>query len=99
MATKFPDKSQTSWDLAEDLELPRTSPPKFQKTRFNPRVRKILVRDSGAGDGCANFTAPGKIAFFLKENLHVHKVPRFRGGISGFSGGGGDSISWARGFF
>ena len=34
--------------------------------------------------------APGKIAFFLQENLHARKIPRFRGGgILGFGGGGG----------
>ena len=28
---------------------------KEQQTQKNPRVRKILVRNSGAGNGCANF--------------------------------------------
>ena len=37
----------------------------FQK---NPRVRKIRVRDFGAGNGCANFTDAWKNAFFLQEN-------------------------------
>ena len=33
--------------------------------------------------------APGIFAFFLQENLHVHKIPCFRGGgILGFVGGG-----------
>ena len=32
----------------------------------NPRVRKIIVRNSGAGNGGASiFWAPGKNAFFL----------------------------------
>ena len=33
--------------------------------------------------------APGKITFFLQENLHAHKIPRFRGGfgVFGFFGG------------
>ena len=32
---------------------------------------------------------PGENAFFLQENLHVHKIPRFgRGGNFGFWGGG-----------
>ena len=35
--------------------------------------------------------APGKIAFFLLENLHAHKIPRFfgGGGIFGVLGGRG----------
>ena len=35
----------------------------------NPRVRKIRVRNSGAGNGCANFMDTWKNAFFLQENL------------------------------
>ena len=38
--------------------------PLFQK---NPRVRKIRVRNSGAGNGCANFMDTWKNAFFLQE--------------------------------
>ena len=34
----------------------------------NPRVRKIRVRNSGAGNGCANFMDTWKNAFFLQEN-------------------------------
>ena len=33
----------------------------------NPHVRKILVRNSGAGNGCANFMDTWKNAFFLQE--------------------------------
>ena len=33
----------------------------------NPRVRKIRVRNSGAGNGCANFMDTWKNAFFLQE--------------------------------
>ena len=33
----------------------------------NPRVRKICVRNSGAGNGCANFMDTWKNAFFLQE--------------------------------
>ena len=60
----------------------------FQK---NPRVRKIFVRNSGAGKNlCVNFMDAWKNAFFLQENLRVHKIPRFRGGVFwGFWGGGG----------
>ena len=35
----------------------------------NPRVRKIRVRNSGAGNGCSNFMGAWKNAFFLQENL------------------------------
>ena len=54
----------------------------------NPRVRKICVRNSGAGNGCANFMDTWKNAFFLQENLHVHKIPRFGGGGELGLGGG-----------
>ena len=33
--------------------------------------------------------APGKIVFFLQENLHAHKIPCFRGFIFFWGGGGG----------
>ena len=32
-----------------------------------PRVRKIRVRNSGTGNGCANFMDTWKNAFFLQE--------------------------------
>ena len=34
----------------------------------NPHVRKIRVRNSGAGNGCANFMDTQKNAFLLQEN-------------------------------
>ena len=48
---------QNTWERLESL---------FQK---NPRVRKIRVRNSGAGNGCANFMDTWKKTFFLQENL------------------------------
>ena len=44
--------------------------PRFQPTtnQKNPRVRKIFVRDSGAGNGCANFMDAWKNASVLQEN-------------------------------
>ena len=45
---------------------------------------------------------PGKNAFFLQENLHVYKIPRFGGGGDfGFGGGGGsaDFIFMGAGIF
>ena len=57
----------------------------------NPRVRKIFVRNSGAGNGCVNFMDAWKNAFFLQEKSHVHIIPRLGGGVfSVFLGGGGE---------
>ena len=58
----------------------------------NPRVRKISVRNSGAGNGCANFMDTWKMRPFCRKS-HVHKIPRFRGGILVFFflGGGGSA--------
>ena len=50
--------------------------------RKNPRVRKIRVRNSGAGNGCANFM----------DASHVHKILRFGGGFWGGGGGSADFI-------
>ena len=47
-----------------------TAPPQSgrpKKNQKNPRVRKILVCNSGAGNGCANFMDTWKNAFFLQE--------------------------------
>ena len=57
----------------------------------NPRVRKIRVRNSGAGNGCANFMDAWKkcvLSAGLEKmrsfcrSTHVHKIPRFGGGGS-----------------
>ena len=38
---------------------------------------------------------PGRNAFFLQENLYVHKIPRFLGGGGGiFVWGGGGSADF-----
>ena len=52
-----------------------------------------MSRNSGAGNGCANFMDTWKKAFFLQENLHVRKIPRFGGGggILGLGGRGGSA--------
>ena len=59
------------------------------------KVRKILVATKflsailGLEMGAPILWVPGIFTFFLQENLHVHKIPRFRGGgILGFFGGG-----------
>ena len=56
----------------------------------NPRVRKIFVRNSGAGNGCANFMGAWKKCVLSAGITHVHKIPPVRGGdgILGFGGGG-----------
>ena len=62
----------------------RFSGPFFQK---NPRVRKILVRNSGAGNGCANFVGAWKNALFLQEKPMSIKFLLLRGkGYFGFWG-------------
>ena len=44
--------------------------------------------------------APKKTVFFLQENLHVHKIPRFGGqGVSWLGGGSADFIFMGAGFF
>ena len=58
---------------------------------------KFLVRNSGARSGCANFMGAWKKCVLSAGNLHVHKIPRFRGGggvgvFWVFQGGGGDYI-------
>ena len=69
----------------------------------NPRVRKIFVRDSGAGNGCVNFMDAWKNAFFLQEKaMSIKFLVLGGGGDFGFWGvGGGVPILylWARGFF
>ena len=70
----------------------------FQK---NPRVCKIFVRNSGAGNGCVNFMDAWKNAFFLQEKPMSIKflVLRGGGGILGFGGGGYRFYFYGRGDF
>ena len=53
----------------------------------NPRVRKIRVRNSGAGNGCANFMDAWKNAFSLQEKPMSIKFLVFGGGIWVWGGG------------
>ena len=57
-----------------------------QKNPFS--VRKMFVRNSGAGNGCVNFMNAWKNAFFLQEKPLSIKFPRLGGGYFGFWGGG-----------
>ena len=68
----------------------------------NPRVRKILVRNSGAGNGCDNCMDTWKKCVLSAGKTHVHKIPPFRGGggIWFFWGGGSaDFIFMGAGIF
>ena len=68
----------------------------------NPRVRKIRVRNSGAGNGCANyFMDAWKNASVLQEKAMSIKFLVLGGGYFGFFLGGEWPILflWARGFF
>ena len=57
-------------NFAGSFRTTKERPKKIQDTgQKNPRVRKIRVRNSGAGNGCANFMDAWKNAFFLQENL------------------------------
>ena len=58
----------------------------------NPRVCKMFVRNSGAGNGCANFMGTWKNCVLSAGKPPVHKIPRFRGGgYFGVWGGGGSA--------
>ena len=67
-------------------------------------VRKILVSIKfvsailGPEMAAPILWAPRISAFFLQENLHVHKIPRFRGGVF-WVWGGGVPILFGRGDF
>ena len=81
--------------------LPSTPPPRSPLFQKNPRVRKIRVRNSGAGNGCANFMDTWKNALFLQEKpMSIKFLVLGGGGILGFGGGGVPILFlWARGFF
>ena len=70
---------------------------KVQKNPFS--VRKIRVRNSGAGNGCANFMDTWKKCILSAGKTMSVKFLLLGGG--GLGGGGGVPILflWARGFF
>ena len=61
----------------------------FQK---NPRVRKIRVRNSGAGNGCANFMDTWKKCLLSAGKTMSVKFPFFGGFYLGGGGGSADFI-------
>ena len=65
---------------------------KLSKIQKNPRVRKIFVRNSGAGNGCANFMDTWKNALSLQEKpMSIKFLLLGGGGYFGFWGGGGSA--------
>ena len=64
----------------------------FASYQKNPRVRKMFVRNSGAGNGRANFMGAWKNAFFLQEKTHGRKIPPFR--VFFWRGGGSADFSF-----
>ena len=67
--------------------------PKFLagKVQKNPRVRKIRVRNSGAGNGCANFMDTRKKCVLSAGKTMSVKFLVLGGGYFGFWGGGGSA--------
>ena len=57
----------------------------------NPRVRKILVRDSGAGNGCANFMDTWKKSVRSAGKAMSIKFLVFKGGGVFWVWGGGSA--------
>ena len=85
------------------LVLHRTPHCKSCIIQKNPRVRKIFVRNSGAGNGCANFMDAWKNASALQEKPMSIKFLVLGGGwVFWVLGGGGGEVPilflWARGF-
>ena len=69
----------------------------------NPRVHKIRVRNSGAGNGRANFMDTWKkCVLSAGQPVSIKFCVLGGGGYFGFLGGGGGVpilFLWARGFF
>ena len=75
--------------------------PAFQVQK-NPSVHKISVRNSGAGNGCANFMGTWKNGVLSAgKPMSINFLVLGGGGILGFGGGGEVPILflWAQGFF
>ena len=59
----------------------------------NPRVHKIRVRNSGAGNGCANFMGTWKnCVLSARKPMSIKFLVLGGGGILGWGGGSADFI-------
>ena len=54
----------------------------------------FFVRDSGVGNGCANFMGAWKKCVRSAGKTHAHTIPHFWGGSFGFLGGRGESADF-----
>ena len=71
------------------LCLPRSKHLRRFQFQKNPRVRKICVRNSGAGNGCANFMdAWKKCVRSGGKDMSIKFLVLGGGGYFGFGGGG-----------
>ena len=80
----------------------RRRPDSLTPGRNYIRVRKIRVRNSGAGNGCANFMGAWKTMRSFCRKTYVNKMPCFRGwGVFWVCRGGGsaDFIFMGAGIF
>ena len=80
------------------MHFPAEKCPSYRKLHFPAenavrKLRKILVSVKflsailGPEMAAPFLWAPRISVFFLQENLHVHKIPRFGGGVFWFGGG------------
>ena len=75
-------------DLRAALSCTRLAGTPCRATQKNPRVRKIRVRNSGAGNGCAVFMGSWKNAFFSAGKPVSIRFFVLGGAILGLGGGG-----------
>ena len=98
------------WAVPEKKKGTKIQPKAFL-TKVFENLRKILLVSVkfvsailGPEMAAPILWTPGKNAFFLQENLHVHKIPRFGGGgnlvlVLGGGGGSADFIFMGAGIF
>ena len=98
MRLRWPLLSQTAFRDPVPRSCRLLAPDLKAKTQEYPRVRKISVRNSGAGNGCANFMGAWKNASFLQEKPMSIKFLVLGGGDFGF-GGGPILFLWGRADF
>ena len=76
-----------------------STPRRLSHIQKNPRVRKIFVRNSGAGNGYANFMGTWKNCVLSAGKPMSIKFRVLGGGILGFGGGSADFIFMGAGVF